>query len=299
MAKFLSGKELEEGVCDIIYKARTRLLIISPFIRLDEYFRRKVFDKHQGNAELEIVIVFGKNETQINKSFNNQDFEYFKKFPNISIVYAPNLHAKYYANESQSIVTSLNLYDTSFRQNIEFGVISESTLIGSEKIDKDSWTESMNILEKNNVVFVRKPNFKKKLLIGKDYIGSETKYDVTDKLIETGKVPNKSYFDFINPELLDSVKSETRISREEFEKEQLNDKRENQEKFNNGFCIRCKEPIPIDLRSPFCKKCYNEWKVDKNEYNKERFCLICGKPHASSKKYPACHSCYTKHEKAY
>src|SRR5664280_451376 len=112
MAKFLSGKDLDDAICNIIFEAKSRLLIISPFIKLDEYFRKAVFDKHQGNADLSIVIVFGKNEKQINKSFNSDDFEYFKKFPNISIVYAPNLHAKYYANERQSLITSINLYDT-------------------------------------------------------------------------------------------------------------------------------------------------------------------------------------------
>ena len=125
MNKFLSGKDLEDAVYEIIYKAKKYLIIISPYIKLDDYFRKVLFDPHQGNAYLSIFIVFGKNETHINKSFNLEDFEYFKTFPNISIVYSPNLHAKYYANEKQSIITSINLYDSSFKHNIEFGVLFE------------------------------------------------------------------------------------------------------------------------------------------------------------------------------
>lgn len=63
-------------------------------------------------------------------------------------------------------------------------------------MDIDAWVKSMKLLTDNNVVFVRKPNFRKKLLIGKDYIGLETKYDVTDQLIKTSKVPKRCMFDF-------------------------------------------------------------------------------------------------------
>ena len=60
-----------------------------------------------------------------------EDFDYFKEFKNISIVYVPTLHAKYYANESKGVITSLNLYDYSFKNNIEFGVVSERSLLKS------------------------------------------------------------------------------------------------------------------------------------------------------------------------
>ena len=294
MAKFLSGKELENAVYDIIFEAKKKLLIISPFIKLDEYFRKKLFDKHLANADLMIVIVFGKNEKQINKSFNADDFEYFKKFPNISIVYAPNLHAKYYANEKQSIITSINLYDTSFKQNIEFGVISEPTLIGTEKMDTDSWGKSMEILTNNNVVFVRKPNFRKKLLIVRDYVGSETLYDLTQQLVETGKVPKKCVFDLNDPELLAAMKNEGRVTREEFEKQQVTTKSEEHVPNLNGRCISCNKPIRLNIKIPFCDSCYNDWKVRKDDTRIENYCHICGKKHASSKKRPACYACYKK-----
>jgi hypothetical protein len=296
MAKFLSGKELENAVYDVIYEAKKKLLIISPYIKLDDYFRKKLFDKHLGNADLMIVIVFGKNENHINKSFNKDDFEYFKKFPNISIVYAPNLHAKYYANEKQSIITSINLYDTSFKNNIEFGVISEPTLLGIEKMDSDSWQKSMEILTENNVVFVRKPNFRKKLLVIRDYVGSDTVYDVTQQLIETGRIPKKCVFDLSDPELLEAIKNETRVSREEFEQQQKQDfvSKRKEESDLTGNCIRCKRPIKVNIKSPFCTACYSDWKKNGYESKLENYCHICGKKHSSTMKKPACYSCYMK-----
>lgn len=296
MAKFLSGKDLEEAVYDIIYEAKKSLLIISPFIRLDEYFRKELFDKHQGNANLVIVIVFGKNENNVTRSFNKGDFEYFMKFPNISIIYAPNLHAKYYANEKRSIITSINLYDTSFRQNIEFGVITEPAIIGSDKIHIDSWQKSMEILSGNSVVFIRKPNFKKRMIVVRDYVGSETIYDVTSDLIEKGTIPKKCLFDFDEPELIDAIKNESRTSREEFEKQHSSEITEINSSSLNGRCIRCNEKIPIDIKLPFCSACFKEWNKTKNPTGKENYCHICGKHHPSTKIKPACFACFSSHK---
>lgn len=285
MAQFLTGIKLEEAVLDLIYNARKRLLIVSPFIKLDEYFRKKVFDKLSGNSELEIIIVFGKNENQVIRSFNRDDFEYFKKFPNISIVYVPNLHAKYYANERESIITSLNLYDTSFKQNIEFGVKSESNLFNTEKIDADAWNKSMEILEMNNVVFVRKPNYRKKL-IGKNYIGSTTLHDATQELIEKGSVSEKKYFDFNDLENLNLLKNEPRITREEYEKERSKSVQKEEIITENtkeqatlkGYCIRTGVEIPFDIEKPMSIQAYKLWSKYGNENYPEKFCHFSGEP---------------------
>ena len=61
MSKFLTGKELEKVVYDIIWEAQENLIIVSPFIKLDDYFK-KLFENHLNNPRLNIIIVFGKNE---------------------------------------------------------------------------------------------------------------------------------------------------------------------------------------------------------------------------------------------
>src|SRR5688572_17042033 len=120
MAKFITGEELEKAVYDIIWDATETLMIVSPFIKLDDYFKR-LFDKHINNPKIHFIIVFGKNEGEVSKSLSNSDFDYFKKFLNISVIYVPHLHAKYYGNESKGVITSINLHDYSFKNNIEFG----------------------------------------------------------------------------------------------------------------------------------------------------------------------------------
>jgi hypothetical protein len=224
MAKFITGKELTNEVYEIIHKAKKQLLIISPYIKLDDYFKKELFDNHKKDSSLHITIGFGKNEKNIQRSLKKEDLDYFKDFPNVSIVFIPNLHAKFYANDKKGVITSINLYDYSFKNNVEFGVLSESslfnttTLLGGSAIDKDAWDEAMKILKKNYTIFVRRPNYKKKIL-GKDYIGSHTLLDYTDDLLN-GILPKKrSVFEFLNETFSNVVTSTERLSREDFDKQ--------------------------------------------------------------------------------
>lgn len=222
MAKFITGKELTDEVYDIIHQAKKELLIISPYIKLDDYFKKELFNIHKKNASLHITIGFGKNEKNIQKSLKKEDLDYFKDFPNVSIVFIPNLHAKFYANDKKGVITSINLYDYSFKNNVEFGVLSESslfntnTLLGGSAVDKDAWEEAMRILKINYTIFVRRPNYKKKIL-GKDYMGSHTILDFTDDLLK-GTLPKKrSVFEFLSETFSNEPIPTERRSREEFE----------------------------------------------------------------------------------
>jgi hypothetical protein len=218
MAKFLTGVELTEEVSDIIFQAKKQLLIVSPYIKLDSYFKDGLFIKHKGNSELHLIIAFGKNVNNPNRSLTNEDLDYFKEFPNVSIIYVPNLHAKYYANERKGVITSINLYDYSFKKNVEFGVVSETRFIGGSGIDKEAWEQTMSVLKDNYTVFIRRPNYKRKIL-GKDYLGSETRLDLTETLL-SGNLPDKRcVFDFDSESFVNIETNNTRISREDFEKQ--------------------------------------------------------------------------------
>ncbi len=191
MSQFITGKELEDAVYNIIWEAEKTLLIVSPYVKLDEYFKT-LFDHHEYNPKLHIVLVFGKNEMNVKRSMRVEDFEFFKKFPNVSIIYVPNLHAKYYGNEKKGVITSINLYDFSFKNNIEFGVFSDQShmkRISSSTSDLDAWNKCTEIAFNNEVIYAKRPVFKTKKLIiniGKDYIKSEILLDCTEKFYGTG-----------------------------------------------------------------------------------------------------------------
>lgn len=53
MSKSLTGKELEDSICDIIWEAKNILMIVSPYIRLDDYFK-ELIEKHKNNPKVHL-----------------------------------------------------------------------------------------------------------------------------------------------------------------------------------------------------------------------------------------------------
>lgn len=272
MSKFITGKALEDRITDIIWKAEKKLLIVSPFIKLDSYFK-KLFERHVTRPDIHLVIVFGKNEGFIQKSLNREDFEYFKQFPNVSIIYAANLHAKYYGNESCGVITSVNLYDTSFKKNIEFGVYSEQSVLSnlSNNFDADAWNESMHIAANAEVVFIRRPVYEKRLLLANRFIESKTLEDRTGKFYGfspsgVGKLDKKldDYPEFL---VLDSKSTNEKPTRESIE--------EKTQKW--GFCIRTGEKIPFNVNKPMSYEAYTIWAQWGDIDYKESYCHKTGK----------------------
>ena len=271
MSKFLTGKGLEAAIYDIIWETKNILMIVSPFIKLDNYFK-ELFDKHENNPNIHLILVFGKNEKAVKKSMSKDDFDYFKKFLNVSIIYVPNLHAKYYGNESKGIITSINLYDYSFKNNIEFGVYSEQSLLNrfKQSTDNEAWDECMEIAENNEIVFIKRPVYQtKKILInlGKNYIKSNILFDSTDKFygFRKNKLDTKKRLNDFPDELeLDSITSD----RPERIKEGIKSK--------NGFCIRSGIEMPFNPKQPMTKMSWKVWNKFGDVDYPEQYCHKTG-----------------------
>ena len=201
------------------------------------------------------------------------DFDFFKKFLNVSIIYVPNLHAKYYGNESKGVITSINLYDYSFKNNIEFGVYSEGSFLDNftKSADNEAWDTSYQIASDNEAVFIKRPVYQKKLLstiTGKNYVKSDVLLDVTDKFyLNTFSNPSKSKMrkldDFLSELDLDSTISK-RPEREDIKNVEL------------GFCIRTKARIPFNIRRPYSENAYKSWACYSNWDFPEKYCHRTG-----------------------
>lgn len=281
MSEFITGNDLENVIYDIIWKAEETLMIVSPFIKLDDYFK-EIFDNHQSNPNIHLLIVFGKNEKAVKKSMSKKDFDYFKKFLNVSIIYVPNLHAKYYGNENEGVITSINLYDYSFKNNIEFGVYHKSKItdIIKQSADKAAWDECHKIAEENEVVFIKRPVYHTKKFIvslGKNYVKSDVVFDSTEKFYgyKNDKLndSSKRLSDF--PEILElgSNKGERPERVRKIEEKVVKKKA----KENIGYCIRTGKEIPYNLNKPMNKESWQVW----NQYGDydfgEAYCHKTGK----------------------
>jgi PLD-like domain len=118
---FLFDNQLITEVEELIRSSRHKLLLVSPYIDLGTRIIDALNEK-KSLHDFELFVLFGKNEGNYKKSIRRDSLEFFKEFPNVEIRYNERLHAKFYQNDSDFIVTSLNLYDYSLANNIEVGI---------------------------------------------------------------------------------------------------------------------------------------------------------------------------------
>lgn len=186
MAKFLQGNELNSELEKIFEEAEAKIILVSPYIKLHDRYASTLLTK-KDSPNIELIIVFGKNEEDFSRSMKEQDFHFFKAFPNIEIRYEKRLHAKYYANESSSILTSMNLYSYSQDNNIEAGVMTKTAsflgglmnnVTGEENFDQTAWNYFIRVIEQSELLFKKIPEYESKMLgFSKKYKSSKIEVD--------------------------------------------------------------------------------------------------------------------------
>lgn len=234
MAKFLTGNELNSELEKLFERAEGQIILISPYIKLHDRFISTLKTKKE-NPEIEIVIVFGKNEDDLSRSMKEEDFVFFKEFPNIEIRYEKRLHAKYYANETYAILTSMNLYNFSQDNNIEAGVMTKSNVlsniatnlmtnvIGEESFDQTAWNYFNRVISQSDLLYKKSPRFDSGMLgFSKKYKSSKIETDLlTDFFANKNRkehTPNKAVQNNMKNNPLESIKKnkydEPRINHE-------------------------------------------------------------------------------------
>jgi len=255
MAKFLKENELNLEIFNIIEQAESQIILISPYIKLHDRYASALRKKIQ-EPEISIVVLFGKNENDLSKSMKQDDFEFFKQFPNIEILYEKRLHAKYYANERTAVLTSMNLYGYSQNNNIEAGVLLESSFKGSftgdNDIDNTSWEYFKDVLDEAIVLFEKRPNYEKKnILSSKKYVGSDI---IIDELS-----------DFFNNKVITKKREKKTLK-----------KKTNQNEKKIGFCIRTGKEIPFNIEKPMSYEAFKMWNKYKDADYQEKYCHFSG-----------------------
>ncbi|MTE27548.1 phospholipase D family protein [Winogradskyella ouciana] len=291
MSTFLTGKTLENKLTDIIWKAKKYVVIVSPFIKLDDHIK-EVLDKIKSTHGIALYIVFGKNEEYKHNSFKKDDLEFIKEFKNVTILYNKDLHAKHYANEREGLITSLNLYGYSMVNNIEYGVYFEKTPLNPiDKLFEQTYNYTFELVNNlSTVIYLKKPTYSNKLFgLTKQYQESKVIYDITDDFFDSrSRLPEtKSLKEF-------DLETETIIEKKYSEKPQRVDTTSTtsvKKKFHyngrvsrivpkekKGFCIRTGEEIPYNPDKPMSYDSYMTWVQYENYNFPENYCHKTGKP---------------------
>lgn len=260
MAKFLKGNDLNAELEKIFESAENSIILVSPYIKLHDRYKSSLLTKLQ-NDKLEITVLFGKNEDDLSKSMKQEDFDFFKQFPNIEILFEKRLHAKYYANEFKAILTSMNLYGFSQNNNIEAGILMERTLkgtiTGGNNLDDESWEYFRTVLRQAELLFEKRPVYEKKnILSSAKYVTSEIK---TDKLS-----------DFFNN------KSYNKVFKKSVQKNQIKNTKTNNDKKDIGYCIRTGKEIPFNTEKAMQYEAFISWNKYKDPNYSEKYCHFSG-----------------------
>ena len=138
MAKFLNTSATNYYLEELIKNAEDRLILISPFLKLNDKIKELLEDKNR--LKIDIRIIYGKSELQ------PDELNWLKELSYIRTSFCKNLHAKCYINESSCIITSLNLYEFSQVNNNEMGIFVDRDT--DSELYKDTYSELLELVMK-------------------------------------------------------------------------------------------------------------------------------------------------------
>ena len=144
MAKFLTTTGISYRLEEIIKTAEERLVLISPFLRVNERIKELLEDKDR--LKMDVRVIYGKNQLQ------PEENNWLESMASIRTSYCKNLHAKCYLNENEALLTSMNLYEFSQVNNNEMGILisreEEPGLYG------EVWKEAQRIVRVSDEIRV-------------------------------------------------------------------------------------------------------------------------------------------------
>ena len=136
MAKFLNTSATNYFLEELIKNAKDRLILISPFLKLNDRIKELLADKNR--LKIDVRIVYGKSELQ------PEEIAWLNELSYVRTSFCKNLHAKCYINEELCIVTSLNLYEFSQVNNNEMGVLFNRA--EDAELYRDAYEEAQRII---------------------------------------------------------------------------------------------------------------------------------------------------------
>ena len=136
MAKFLNTSATNFFLEELIKNAKERLILISPYLRLNDRIKELLEDKDR--LKIDIRIVYGKSD------LHPDEIKWMQKLDFVRLSFCKNLHAKCYLNESECIISSLNLYEFSQINNNEMGILIRK--YEDQEVFKDAYEEAQRII---------------------------------------------------------------------------------------------------------------------------------------------------------
>lgn len=146
MAEFLTTNGTSYHIENIILNAKKTLVLVSPYLQISKTFYERL--KDATNRNVTIKIVYGKDELKPNERNSLAELR------GLELFYFENLHAKCYFNESEMVITSMNMYEFSEKNNREMGVYL--TKERDANIFDKAVNETKSIVESSEIIQLTK-----------------------------------------------------------------------------------------------------------------------------------------------
>ena len=144
MAQFLNTTGVSYHLEKIIAGASERLVIISPYLRVNDRIKGLLEEKDR--LRIDVWVIYGKNELR------PEENNWLRSMTSIKTGFLQNLHAKCYMNENEALLTSMNLYEFSQVNNNEMGIIVSRD--EDAKLYEDIKDESMRLVRASEIIRV-------------------------------------------------------------------------------------------------------------------------------------------------
>lgn len=115
MVEFLTTTGVSYHLEDIIREAKKELVLVSPFLRVNDQLKALLEDKDR--LRIDVRVIYGKDE------LHPEEHSWLESLRYIKTSFRKNLHAKCYLNEDKAMLTSMNLYEYSQVHNDEMGML--------------------------------------------------------------------------------------------------------------------------------------------------------------------------------
>ena len=233
MAKFLTTSGITHHIEEIIIEAKSELVLVSPYLQISNRLYERLKDTNSKNVK--ILIVFGKDELKPNEMTSLAELK------NVELFFYKDLHAKCYYNETEMVITSMNMYEFSEKNNREMGVLI------NRNTDKDLFENA-----KKEAQSILKFSEKHKLV---------RTYEESPKHVKgNGKYFKKKSVQIENDGYC--VRCKTQIPHK-LNKPFCNDCYSSWSQYGNTdygekFCHSCGEKEPTSMNKPQCFTCYSE-----------------------------------------
>ena len=117
--EIFADNEVTAGVLAVIKGAKRQVALVSPYVDRVGHVEQELIKAKQNGVEILVVVRMDGNTVGGN---NSGDALAWFKSQGIPVLTVPSVHAKFYINESEAVVTSMNLLKSSWSGSLELGM---------------------------------------------------------------------------------------------------------------------------------------------------------------------------------